>query len=347
MIVDRLWQQLADPAEHAATRRVLADALLAAGDPQGEYIALAAAAEGVVEGAVEGAEGAVDRAAWDATLQAHARSWLGAYARVTQRAFWARGFPTRLELNAAHLDDGELEVLLADPRFATVEELVTGHAKAPFYAAIVARARHASLRRIELKGLATLAAFEGTAARIEHVAVATWHDRGTLDDLLATRILPACERFPTLTSIAVNVEQRDAVFASRMFPRLRTITLGPDVGYAVAYWPAMLPHQELVIAAPRLPGVGRAVPGEIRLRRGPDGVEVTIRGQRALDTLTETVQALPRDVVRLEVHGPRYPLLTQVEAVCARRGIAFAHVVDVPASAPRYGFVVLTASAPA
>lgn len=313
-----LWRRLAPDLGDPDARRVLVDAMLAAGDPQGEYLAHAQEPE-------------------PAVLQANARAWLGRYAGVTQRAQFIGGWPARLELNAYHPDEEALAELCAEPRFATVEELVTGFAKAPVYAAIIARGQCASLKRIEIKSMATVLAMATTTAKLAHVAIPVWHDRGTLEEVVPSQILPVLERIPTLTSVGIDEDQRDILFGSSLFPRLASVTLGPDVQTALASWPAMLPHQTLVVAAPRLHGCGHAHPNELRLSHEDGGIVVRVSGANVIDVLPQTIAALPRGVVRIEIDG-NIPWGNQTTAVAEQRKIP---LVYRPVTTRRQGFVVV------
>src|SRR5512133_3924156 len=124
---DLLREVIAD-VDSDEPRTVLADALQARGDPQGELIALQlAAARDPTNPAL--------RERIDQIVRASGREWLGELSAVTYRAQFQRGFLTRLELagSSAASDDGWTRHV-ADLLLGTVEELVPGRATSELYA---------------------------------------------------------------------------------------------------------------------------------------------------------------------------------------------------------------------
>src|SRR5262245_54833755 len=95
--LDALVREVRARPDDDDVRLVLADALLAHGDPRGELIALQLAATGDDERLSHTERAArVNRAdRIDRLLRDHARDWLGSLTEITYRACFARGFLAR------------------------------------------------------------------------------------------------------------------------------------------------------------------------------------------------------------------------------------------------------------
>jgi len=113
--VDALWQALRERPRDLEVRAVLADALQAAGDPRGEYIALALA---IAAGTADAA--AKKRAAQ--LLSAHIDTWsAGIPGALRSSRQFERGFLTSV---ACKTDVAGLRDSLADPVWWTVEDVL-------------------------------------------------------------------------------------------------------------------------------------------------------------------------------------------------------------------------------
>jgi uncharacterized protein (TIGR02996 family) len=314
-------------------RRVLADALIAAGDPRGELIALQLA----------NAARAIDRT--EPLLRAHGKRWLGALREITYRAQFARGFVHRLELAGRWAASAAAWAQLAsDPMLATVEDLLPGRAVGAVYAQLVASPALAALRRIEVFDRPTLAALRATPARLGHVAVPRWK-AGKYVRELATNVLPACERFADLRSLAVHIDGAPSVLASSVLPRLRALTVAGGLAHGLTLWPRLPAAMSLTIARTALleactaSRVGWA--GELTLERDGDRVIGRGAGPWMIGKIVEHFAALPSALRRLEIAGAGGHAAALTDAA-RRRGI---ELVLVPAPR-RTGYVTSGAAAP-
>lgn len=298
-------------------RRVLADALLAQGDPRGELIALQLA----------GGARAIDRI--EPLLRAHGKRWLGPLREITYRAQFARGFVHRLELNGRWAASAAAWARLAgDPMLATVEDLLPGRSVGEVYAQFVVSPALAALRRIEVFDRPTLAALRATPARLVHVAVPRWKVGKYVRELAS--VLPACERFADLRSFAVHIDGAPSVLASSLLPRLGALTVAGGLAHGLTLWPRLPAGMSLTIARTALldactaSRVGWA--GELSLERDADG-GVIGRGAGAwmVGKIVEHFAALPAGLRRLEIAGAGGHAAALTDAA-RRRGIALALV---------------------
>jgi uncharacterized protein (TIGR02996 family) len=295
-------------------RLVLADALLAHGDPRGELIALQLA----------GGEDERQRARCEQLLRAHGRRWLGDLRPVVYRARFARGFLARLELNGRWTaPEPSWAAHLLDPQLATVEDLIPGRAVGPIYARFVTSPAMAALRRIEVFDRPTLEALRTTSARLVHVSCPRWKV-GKYVHELHTHVLPACLRFPALRSFAVHVDAIERVLSSPLFPQLTALTVAAGLARGLALWPRLPSAMDLTIARSAVledcATTRVAWPGALQLTR--DGARVVGRasGDSLLAELVDHVSSLPPALDRLEIEGAGDHAAALTDAA-RRRGI--------------------------
>jgi uncharacterized protein (TIGR02996 family) len=278
-------------------RLVLADALLARGDPRGELIAL------------QLARGDDDRQRdrSEQLLRAHAGRWLGELRAAIYRARFARGFLTRLELNGRWTasEPGWARHLL-DPQLATVEDLVPGRAVGPIYARFVTSPAMTTLRRIEVFDRPTLAALRETAANLVHVACPRWKV-GKYVHELQDHVLPACARFAELRSFALHVDGIDSLIASSVVARLTAITVASGVARGLALWRRLPGTVCLTIARSAMlddcATTRVAWTGALELTRVDGRVVGRGAGDWLLGELVDNIAALPAELDRLEIEG--------------------------------------------
>jgi uncharacterized protein (TIGR02996 family) len=300
-------------------RRVLADALLAEGDPRGELIALQIAGQIAGELSPRG----VDRI--EHLLRAHGKRWLGPLREITYRARFARGFVHRLELAGRWAaSEAAWARIAGDPMLATVEDLLPGRSVGEVYARLVASPALAALRRIEVFDRPTLAALHATPARLTHVACPRWK-AGPYGRELTAHVLPACERFADLRSLAVHIDGAPSVLASSVFPRLGALTIAGGLAHGLTLWPRLPAAMSLTIArTARLDActasrVGWA--GELTLVRDRDGgVIARGAGPWMVGKIVEHFAALPAALRRLEIAGAGAHAAALTDAA-RRRGI--------------------------
>jgi len=311
--LDALLREVHARPDADDARLVLADALLARGDPRGELIALQLAAPGDDR----------QRGRIEQLLREHARRWLGALRHVIYRARFARGFLARLELNGRWTasEQGWAEHAV-DPRLATVEDLIPGRSVGPIYARFVTSPAMTALRRIEVFDRPTLDALRATPASLVHVSCPRWKV-GKYVHELAANVLPACERFDALRSFAVHGDGVASVLAARLFPQLTSLTVASSLAAGLALWPRLPRAMSLTITRSAMleqcVTTRVAWTGALTLRRDGDDIVAHAAGDRLLGELVEHFAALPPLRV-LEVEGGDAHAAAIAEAA-ARRGV--------------------------
>lgn len=178
-----------DPDDDGA-RQVYADALLEAGDPRGEFMALQLAA----------AEGRGDdeaRARAEALQRAHRAEWLGDLAHVLSSVVFERGMLASgvLEQNAKAAAV-VWERAAADARLATMHTLIKGRGNERHYASFAFSPAMRSLRSVTVlsnKMLETMCA-EGRAFPFEELRFEKAATPKALDRLAAATTLPRFSR---------------------------------------------------------------------------------------------------------------------------------------------------------
>jgi uncharacterized protein (TIGR02996 family) len=278
-------------------RLVLADALLAHGDPRGELIAL--------QLADPRNDRQLDRI--EQLLREYGKHWLGTVREITFRARFQRGFLARLELNGrwTATERGWAQHV-ADPTLATVEDLIPGRSVGAIYARFLTSPAMTALRRIEVFDAATLDALRESPANLVHVACPTWKS-GKYVPQLASQVLPACERFPDLRSFAVYIDGASSVMASRLFAQLTSLTIAGGLAPVLALWPRLPRSMSLTIARSAMLDdcvtTRVAWTGALHLTR--DGARVIARasGDWLIGELLDHFAALPSDLQQIEVEG--------------------------------------------
>jgi len=299
-VIDALVHEVHARPDADDVRLVLADALLAHGDPRGELIALQLA--GIRD------DRQADRI--EQLLREHARRWLGPLREVTYRARFVRGFLSRLELNGRWTASEQGWARhVADPTLATVEDLIPGRSVGQIYARFAASPAMTALRRIEVFDRPTLEALRETSAPLVHVSCPRWKI-GKYVRELETHVLPACERFAHLRSFSVYIDGAASVMASNVFARLTRLTVAGGLARGLALWPRLPPTLSLTIARSAVLddcATTRVVwTGALELARvGGDGDRVVARGggDWLISELVEHFAALPPEVYRLEIEG--------------------------------------------
>ena len=312
--IDALVREVQGRPDADDARLVLADALLAHGDPRGELIALQLA------GATD--DRRLDRI--DQLLRDHGKSWLGTLREVTYRARFARGFLARLELNGrwTATEQGWARHVV-DPMLATVEELIPGRSVGQVYARFVTSPAMSALRRIEVFDRPTLEALRETSASLTHVACPRWKVGKYVRELEA-RVLPACERFAQLRSFAVYIDGAHSVMASAMFARLTSLTVAGGLARSLALWPQLPRTMSLTIRRSAMledcATTRVAWTGALHVTRDGDHATARGSGDWLVGELVEHFAALPVELSRLEIEGAGHHAAA-LTAAAQRRGI--------------------------
>ena len=291
--VDKLFAEVYAHPESDDARSVLADALQAAGDPRGDFIALQLAAT----------EESLQKA--DALLQAHAKDWVGELRTVIYRGQFKRGFLTRLELDGAWRTNAKgWDAVARSRELATVEDLIPGRAKGEPYARLLRESK--TVRRVAVWDELTLAALAETAAPIEHVDVRWARRQKRGENAVRDRVLPVLAMLPKLTSLDIEAEQFEHL-GSELRGRLEVLGIAYEMAPGLALWPK-LPStiRTLIVGRSRVMAecVATNVAWEGALRIDREGRHVIARawGQHVLSDLSSSFKKLPK-LNRLEVHG--------------------------------------------
>lgn len=282
-------QVFARPADDEP-RMVLADALQAAGDPRGELISLQLAAP---------SEAGYKRI--DQLVKAAGKDWLGELAAITYRAQFQRGFVARLELAKSYASGlHEFEQLCTHPTLATIEELVPGEAHGTSYAALATSPAMKSLRRIEVYDTDTIVALEQTPHAITHVACPRLkRGSGNYIKGLVGRVLPACGKARSISSVGIQAEGFEALVASKLLDKLTSITIGDDeLGAVLALW-KKLPRATALVAKrftalEACLGVRVAWLGELTIAREDGELVGRVWGEWSIGAVVEHFDALPK-----------------------------------------------------
>jgi uncharacterized protein (TIGR02996 family) len=310
--VDALVREVRAHPDADDARLVLADALLAHGDPRGEFIALQLGPSD---------DRRLDRI--DQLLREYGKRWLGTLREITFRARFERGFLARLELNGrwTATERGWAQHIV-DPTLATVEDLVPGRSVGAIYARFVASPAMTALRRIEVFDAPTLDALRETPAKLVHIACPTWKSGKYVPQL--AQVLPVCERFSTLRSFAVYIDGVPAVLTSRLADQLTSLTVAGGLGPVLALWPRLPRAVSLTIARSAMlddcATARVAWTGALHLAR--DGARVVGRGSGdwLIGELLEHFAALPVELSRIEIEGAGDHAAALTEAA-RRRGV--------------------------
>jgi uncharacterized protein (TIGR02996 family) len=326
----RLWGEIVASPDDDSVRAVLADLLMAAGDPRGELISLQLLP-------------AEDAAATDRQdriqelLREHVGAWLGPLREVALAARFERGFLGALELEAKwSADSPRWERPLANRTLLTVTELPQPmrssfwEERGVVYSRFVTSPALAALRRIEVFDLGSVVGFETCAAPLTHVSCVLRSP--DLDgDLINTRVLPACGRRATITSIALYADVFPMLAACRWFERLTTITVACEARRGLALWPRIPTHAALVVvSSPGIEPCTVAFPWDFRIELAREAGKLIARiaGEWVLQPL-HALAALPREVSRIEIEHTSALMARRVSEAVARPG------VEIVVRAPR------------
>lgn len=241
-LIARVW---ADPRSSAA-RAVLRDALLEAGDPRGELMALQASGS--------------DPERQQALIDAHGAEWLGELAPFAKVTEWRDGFPRAAE--GAFPQPRDVARVGTHPAWATLEELtLEGHTVGPVLLPFLAHVgRTARALRTSGPHLATL------LAGLDLPAVETLDLRVAQAE---TGRLLGAHRFPALRHLVLD-GRCDVVWLqdAGWLGQIETLDLdGAGVGVLTGLWPALV----------RLERLQRASCARADLTRGPDGAVTALR----------------------------------------------------------------------
>ncbi len=333
--IARLWDEVVASPNDDGPRAVLADLLQAAGDPRGELISLQLLS-------------AEDAAATDRQdriqqlLRGHLADWLGPLRDVAVAARFDRGFLGALELEARWpADSRRWERPLANRTLLTVTELpqpgwsTPSEVRGDVYARFVTSPAMAALRRIEVFDLGSAGGLEACAAPLTHVSCTLRPSEPGRSDpdvaLISQRILPACGRRATITSLAVYADAFPMLEASRWFERLTTITVACEARRGLALWPRVPPGAALVVVpSPGIEPCTVAFPWDYRieLAREAGTLVARIAGEWVLQPL-RALDALPGQVSRIEIEHTSGLMARRVSEAVARRG------VEIVVRAPR------------
>jgi uncharacterized protein (TIGR02996 family) len=294
---DLLAAVYANPADDGA-RQVYGDALLEAGDPRGELIALQFKKKLKLE----------EKKRVRELLKQHAEGWLGDLAPLFWRnsVVFARGF-----LAAGHLTQGPTPLMLAAPQdaaWSTVERLVCTFAQ---WGAMCGILRSPHMRSLRVLGdvddyqyfqwseLYRLCEGKPVPAPIEEASVA-WEDDTSVPtrDVVAEAVAASLPRLVRLGISGLPAPYSlDWLWDTSLGRRLERLTVSPDSSLELAPWLALADaHPSVVVELrPERPFTGYRV--EVR----PRALEIHVEGRRPKHDpcvkLTEELDQLPEDAL--------------------------------------------------
>jgi len=288
--IDDLFGEVYARPHDDAVRAVLADALLADGDPRGELIALQ------LDLAIAGRanDRKLDRV--DELLRTHGKAWLGEFAAIQYSARFTRGFVSELALGRAYAT--AIQQHAHAPALGTIEILGGSSGIETAYAQFVTSPMMHALCQIEVWDPITVEALETTPAQLEHVACMSW-TRDPFPPALGLRVLAACERISSLRSIGIDIALFDALAQSPLFGQIDSLVVSGDLDAALRLWPRLPPAMSLTIGAHTR--LGRTA--SLHLVRTARGAAATITGEWMARRVADQFARLP-DLARLAVVGP-------------------------------------------
>ncbi|HWO25292.1 MAG TPA: hypothetical protein VNO30_41415 [Kofleriaceae bacterium] len=325
--VARLWGEIVAAPDDDGVRAVLADLLMADGDPRGELVSLQLLP-------AEDAAALERQQRIQALLRDHAGRWLGPLRSIAVAARFERGFLGALELDVKWpADSPRWERPVANRTLLTVTELpqpgyaypytLSGEERGAVYARFVTSPAMAALRRIEVFDRGSVEAFETCAAPLTHVSCVLRPSYEADGGLIAMRVLPECARRDTITSLAVHGDVFPLLQARRWFERLTTITVACEARRGLALWPRIPTQATLVVvSSPGIEPCFVAFPWDFRieLTREANAVIARIAGEWVLQPL-HALAALPREVSRIEIEHTSALMARRVSEAVARPGI--------------------------
>ena len=326
--IARLWDEAVAAPDDDGVRAVLGDLLQAAGDPRGELLSLQLLP-------AEDAAAIHRQARIQQLLREHAGTWLGPLRDIARAARFDRGFLSALEILAQWpTHDLRWERPLADRALLTVKELPQPvwdqqGVRGALYARCVNSPALAALRRIEVFDAGSAGALEDCAAPLAHVSCAIrMSDRQSR--LIRKRVLPACGRRATITSLALYADALPLLEPHRWFERLTTVTLACEARRGLTLWPRMPAGTSLVVVtSPEIEPCNVVYPWDFRIELAREAGALTARiaGEWVLQPLS-ALAALPREVSRIEIEHTSELMARRVSEAVARPGVEI--IVQAP-----------------
>jgi uncharacterized protein (TIGR02996 family) len=323
--IAKLWDEVVASPNDDGVRAVLADLLQAAGDPRGELISLQLLS-------AEDAAAIHRQDRIQQLLRDHAGDWLGPLRDIAQAARFDRGFLGALEIEAKWpADSPRWERPLANRTLLTVTELpqpthptwsTPSELRGAVYARFMTSPVMAALRRIDVFDLESVRGLETCAAPLTHVSC-TLRPADADRALIDQRILPACGRRATITSLALYPDAFPLLQPHRWFERLTTITVACEARRGLALWPRVPPHAALVVVpSPGIEPCTVAFPWDYRIEitREAGMLIARIAGEWVLQPLL-ALAALPRQVSRIEIEHTSDLMARRVSEAVARPGV--------------------------
>lgn len=360
---DSLFAEVIAHPEDDGVRAVLADLLQAEGDPRGELISLQLLAS-------RGNRERDDRIR--ELLETHGKSWLGSLRDAARACRFDRGFPSRLALASTwEPDDPRWDVAIADPVFATVEELLPGTARGAIYRRFLTSPQATNLRRVEIYDRGSLAGLADSTAPIRHVAFQTFQsearyrarDRERENDRRRARGQPPLPyeyeaddpdeladffdrlwaivaSHPRLVSLGMPAAQLPAVFQQRWYPRIRALVIGGgSLRHQLSTWDDLGQRHLTLMPSAALEPCERHYPWDykVELVPEPDGSAIARISGEWITMPLGVLEALPREVRLVEIEHTS-PLISQrIRDHLVRPGL---EVVEVPLRADNFAWEI-------
>lgn len=275
-----LFREVLAAPRDDAPREVLADVLQETGDPRGAFIALQlreARGEASAEAIAEAEE----------LIARHGKDWLGALRSIVYRAWFRRGFLSRLELAGAWSSNA-WDTVAADPTLATIEEVDPGQANTKVYARFLESDALRSLRAVTVMADDVWAVVKRRGGSLVRLRCTGWKRHNYLGRF-RDELVPFLQKNEQVTELACLADAL-ALLPDGITSRLRWLDTSLELKKALALWR-------------KLPRLERLVIGEIELCRAGDVTRVEVWPSGFFKHAFEQLAALPKSIDVIDVVG--------------------------------------------
>ncbi len=301
---DELWRRCVEQPDDDEARGVLADLLQVADDPRGELMALQ-----LLPADPDNAP--ARRARIRELVARHGQMWLGPIYELARGASFERGLVARIELAPPPWYDHDPRWALDDRELWSVEEIVADQTALGTLRHVLTSPHARSLRRLAAGDTKTLDAIAACPAPITHLACVIPSDVGV--DQFTRRMFDVVAARDSIVSLAAWGASFEELRRQRWFERLTTITVACSMNRGLALWRRLPASMSLVVTpTPALDSCALAFPADCRLELRRDGV-ARVSGEWLLQSL-DVLDALPREVVRIELEDTSEPIVERIRA---------------------------------
>jgi uncharacterized protein (TIGR02996 family) len=302
--VDELWRRCVEQPDDDEVRGVLADLLQTSDDPRGELFTLQ-----LLPADPDSAP--ARRARIRELVTRHGPTWLGPLYEIASGASFERGLVSRLELAPSPWYGHDPRWVLDDRELWSVEELVAVHTAVETLRHVLASPHARSLRRLGAADGEMLDAIAACPAPISHLACV--HPGDASLEQFVRRMFEVVAARDSIVSLAVWSRSFEELRRQRWFARLTSITVACSMLRGLALWRELPASMSLVLTpTPALDSCALAFPADCRLELRRDGV-ARVSGEWLLQSL-DVLDALPREIVRIELEDTSEPIVERIRA---------------------------------